>query len=146
MVQTLGEKWIQTTRIKVIKTRTKDILLLNNITNHLNRITTRDTKLRLNSNTIPTKPLLLSNINKVDTTKIRINIKDTANNNNRITVVNNSTVRLSTIMDPEVTSSKVKVSMVKEDTSNNNTIINLLRIMVVGDLQGGIGVRMNLTI
>jgi hypothetical protein len=119
------------------------ILLPSNTTNPLLRNTIPTTPL-LSNHTILTKLLLLNNT-KVDTIRIRTRTKVTANNRTTVVPLLNSTVGTSTITVRKDSISRVRPrdsGIIRVDTSSSNsTIINLLRIMVVGDLLVDIGVR-----
>ena len=130
-----GEMWTPTTNPQVRVTP-----LLNSITSPHPKNTTPTTPLP-NSNTTRTKPLLLNNT-KVDT--IRTRTKVTVNNRTTVVPLLNSTVETSTITARRDSISRVRPKgsgIIKETSITNNTIINLLRIMVVGDLPVDTGVR-----
>jgi hypothetical protein len=126
-----GERWIQT--------RVNNTPLLNSIINLLNKSTIHTMLLLLN-NIIRTKPHP-SNI-KVDTTRTRT--KATVNNRTTVAPHLNNTVETSTTTVRKDSINRVRPKdngIIKETSITNNTTINLLKIMVVGDPPVDTGVR-----
>ena len=141
--QTLGETWTQTTSMQV-RVRVNNFRLLNNTTNPLRRNTTPTTPL-LSSSITHIKPLHPSSI-KVDMTRIRIKVMASRTS---VAPLLNNTVDPNTITGDKDSISRVRLrgsGTIKVDISNNNIIISLLRITVVGDLLVGTGVKYDLTI